>query len=375
MKRFLYIYLHKKSMLYFLYSYRFSACWCILVLMLLNSCAGTGPGKSIGSVDYIQVYHPLIKNAELNIVDHNFKEALQLYQQAFTAVPEPFALDYYNAAVSALLADDQNQAFKYLDKLVLKGVSLDYLKRQEILTPLQDTKNWRKFEKSYDKYRARFEEKANLDLRADLDELYAKDQYYRQAKGGLKVHGDTIKKIENNNVDFLLTVIEEHGYPGENLIGVADTLEQLPRFSIVIQRQTKAKSGYNFESILKKAVQAGRMRPQVAAYLLEQQGYGMFKTRAFVTVACNNPKNCKGSDMEGKYFTDKVSGKPLEQLNESRKLLGLHSLEDYRKTVLYNKQDKRFKLSNYWSVTNYVVPSKEAANALTENLTLADLNN
>lgn len=345
----------------------------LALLVYLSSCAKTGPDTSAGNIDYIKAYHPLVQEAERQIVEQDFANALQLYNQAFVAVPEPFAIDYYNAAVSAMLAEDQKQAFNYLDKLALKGVSLDYIEKQEVFAPLQETKEWSKFQKSYAKHRTRFNRRANLDLRADLDELYAKDQFFRQAKGGLRVNGDTIKKIEANNVEFLLATIEEHGYPGEALIGVADTLEQLPRFSIVIQRQIKATNGYNFDSILKEAVQSGRIRPQAAAYLLEQQGQGAFKSRVFVTVTCSNPENCEGADFEGKFFRDRLTNSQLGILNESRSKLGLSDFPDYRNKVLYNRQDKRFKLSNYWSVANYVVPSKEAASALTEKLVVADV--
>lgn len=345
----------------------------LVALIYLSSCAKTDTDASKTNVDYIKAYHPLIHAAELQIVEQEFANALQLYKQAFAAVPEPFAIDYYNAAVSAMLAENQKQALSYLEKLALKGVSLEYIEKQEVFSPLQETKEWSKFLKAYAKNESRFNRRADLDLRADLDELYAKDQFFRQAKGGLRVNGDTIKKIEASNVEFLLGIIEKHGYPGEALIGVADTLEQLPRFSIVIQRQTKATNGYNFEPILKEAVQSGRIRPQAAAYLLEQQGQGTFNSKAFVTVSCSNSKNCEGADFEGKYFRDRLTNSQLGVLNASRSQLGLSSFPDYRRKVLYNMQDKRFKLSSYWSIANYVVPSKEAASALTEKLVIANV--
>lgn len=343
------------------------------LLFFLGSCSSSGPSTDAESADYIQAYHPLIDKAELEIVEQDFADALQLYEKAFAAVPEPFAIDYYNAAISALLADEQKQVFDYLEKLALKGVSLEYLEAQDVFAELHETDEWKKFRKSYGKHRRKFKHRANLDLRADLDELYAKDQYFRQAEKSISVHADTIRKIEDNNVDFLLNVIEEHGYPGEALIGVADTLEQLPRFSIVIQRQTKAMDGYDFSSILKDAVQQGRIRPQAAAYLIEQQGRGSFNTKAFVTVNCSNPENCDGSAFDGKYFRDRLTSSQLDVLNENRSKLGLSSFPAYRKKVLYNMQDRRFKLGNYWSVRNYVVPSKEAASALTERLVVADV--
>lgn len=285
-------------------------------------------------------------------------------------MPAPFARDYYNAAVSALQLEDEKQAYTYLKQLVLKGVSLPYLERQQAFDSLQATKGWRKFERQYPRLRSKYEETLNKELRADLDELYARDQYFRLAEGGLRVHGDTIRKIEAANVKSLLAWIEQYGYPGESLIGVADTLEQLPRFSIVIQRQTKARKGYDFTDILTKAVREGRMAPQAAAYLLDQQaGKSLYGSRALVKVNCTR---CKEDKNLQRYMVEKMSGSDLEQIDENRAPLGLEPLEGYRRKVLFGLANSIFKLNYDWSVKEYVVPSREAANVLLEGLTAAE---
>ncbi|WP_114781974.1 TPR end-of-group domain-containing protein [Botryobacter ruber] len=340
-------------------------------LLLLLLCCSAGH-SAFAAPDYTKVYHPVINNAELSIVAADYEAALQHYKAAFAAVPEPFAKDYYNAAACAVLAGDESRAYKYLKELVQKGVELEYLQKQEAFAPLHDTRKWRKLVKKYPKTRKKFTENANLDLRADLDELYARDQYFRQAAGGLRVYGDTLRKIETANTEILLNLIKQHGYPGEALIGVADTMELLPRFSIVIQRQTKALNGHDFTTILTDAVRQGRIAPHAAAYLIEQQQTNdLYKVRALVKVACTKPKDCekdpKLADIN-KYQTEKLTEQQEQQVNKLRLALGMEPLADYRKKVHYGLNDKRFKLEYTGAVANYIVPSKEAAKVMLEGL-------
>lgn len=346
----------KRTLLYFI----------LLVLVQHMALAQETP-------DYTQVYHPVINEAELLVVDKAYGKALDAYQQAFEAVPSPFARDYYNAAICALQLGERKKTFNYLEKLVQKGVSLEYLERQPVLDSLRDTRQWRKFAKKYPKRRDKYEQELNKELRANLDELYARDQYFRQAKGGWRVHGDTIRKIEEANTKLLLGWIEEHGYPGEDLIGVADTLELLPRFTIVIVRQTQARKGHDFTEVLKQAVQQGRIAPQVAAYLLDQQaGTDKYGARVFAKINCSKCANDEKLSSLSNYMTTKISRKEEEQVDKRRKELGLEPLELYKYKIVHVGEENRgrFILSYPWSVINYVVPSKEAARVLLEKLTM-----
>jgi hypothetical protein len=345
----------------------------LLLALCLGSCATAEVPEFEGVPDYTEVYHPFVDVAELNILNGAYEDALTAYKQAFASVPAPFARDYYNAAVCATQLNDEKQAFHYLEQLVLKGVSLPYLERQEVFDTLQTSGQWKKFARKYPKLRDQYEQTVDRDLRADLDELYARDLYFRNAKGGLRVHGDTIRKIEEANLQNLLAHISERGYPGEGLIGVADTLEQLPRFSIVIQRQTKSRKGYDFTDILTTAVKEGRIAPQPAAYLLDQQaGRNIYGSRAFSKVTCVGCKEEQEPEKTENLLVEKASEKQLERVDERREKLGLEPLAHYRKKVQYNEADKRFRLGYTWSVKNYIVPSSEAARVMMDRLTTAE---
>ncbi|MDX5418494.1 MAG: hypothetical protein LPK09_04700 [Hymenobacteraceae bacterium] len=349
---------------------RFTQIFIPALLFMFLLCLGN---KAQANADYVKAYHPHINKAESFIMAQDYKGALESYQQAFGAVPHAFARDYYNAAVCATLTENQKQAIDYLEKLVDTGLSLEYLEQQEALAPLREHKVWKKFVKKYPKRRKEFREKTNIDLRADLDELWARDQYFRQAKGGLKAHGDTLRKIEAQNVKMLLAWISKYGYPGEKLIGIPDTLEQLPRFSIVIQRQTTARNGFDFTTVLTQAVHEGKLDPHAAAYLIDQQqGKNLYRSKVLAKVSCNKPKECEeDEELEGianRYLTHKISEEEEQRVNALRAALGLESIADYRNKMRYALKDDRFKLGYDWAIINYRVPSKEAAKVLTETL-------
>lgn len=342
-----------------------------VVLLLFISCSATKLFAQ--SPDYTQVYYPVINEAEVNILNQNYADALIAYKQAFASVPSPFARDYFNAAVSALQVEDEKLAFDYLEKLALKGVSLKYLQKQEAFEDVQNAKRWKKFVKKYPKYRKKYKKAVNVDLRADLDELYARDQYFRQAKGGYRVYGDTLKQIEDANVKRFLKWVEQYGYPGEALIGVADSLEQLPRFYIVIERQTKARNGYDFTDLILEAVQQGNLAPQTAAFLLDKQaGSNLYGSKAFVKLNCSNCDENSILNRSKQYFVKAKSEQELDQINKRRESLGLDAVEDYLMKVIFEMENSKFKLATDWAIANYYVPSQEAAKIMMENLLAVD---
>ena len=100
--------LHLKSFTYRTY---------LLLLLLLFS----GAGIQATAADYVKVYYPQINKAELLIVQQDYAGALETYQEAFAAVPRPFARDHYNAAVCAMLTDDEKRAIHYLESWWRQG--------------------------------------------------------------------------------------------------------------------------------------------------------------------------------------------------------------------------------------------------------------
>jgi hypothetical protein len=135
----------------------------LLLLLLFYSSI------SYGQIDFTRIYHPIINEAELAIVDTNYHEALAFYNEAFANVEKPFAKDYYNAAVCATLIGKMPVAFDFLEKIVAKGYLVENFKKDFFFKNIADTcRLWANFEKQ-----ARLiKPQINTELRDSLQKIY-----------------------------------------------------------------------------------------------------------------------------------------------------------------------------------------------------------
>jgi len=97
-----------------------------LLLLLLMPIPG------ISQADYRISYHPYINDAELAIIDSNFRLALENYKRAFSLVKTGFGRDYHNAALCAIIELEAfDAAINYLNKLVSKGIEKNYFEQHK----------------------------------------------------------------------------------------------------------------------------------------------------------------------------------------------------------------------------------------------------
>jgi hypothetical protein len=237
----------------------------LLFLFLFTTFGGKG---AFAQDDFTRIYHPIINEAELAIVDTNYYEALDFYKEAFANVKKPFAKDYYNAAICAAMTGKLSLTFDYLEKIVEKGYPSDSLRKDVFFHYVADTcKRWGDFEKQMRLVKPNI----NWEIRDSLKVLYAlaiKENYtpltpelrkYYKEKYNVKadtVEGkpiifqirfptdslifdsrmpkeikkqqDSIQKINNNKYStniktaFQKTVnlIEMNGFPDETMIGL-----------------------------------------------------------------------------------------------------------------------------------------------------------
>jgi tetratricopeptide (TPR) repeat protein len=117
----------------------------LLILFLFSPFGGKG---AFAQGDFTRIYHPIINEAELAIIDTNYYEALDYYKAAFDNVKKPFAKDYYNAAICATMVGKMPNVFDYLEKIVEKGYPSDSLRKDVFFHYVADTcKRWKDFEK------------------------------------------------------------------------------------------------------------------------------------------------------------------------------------------------------------------------------------
>ncbi len=241
-----------------------------LILILLFLLPYRGSGGCYAQGDFTRIYHPIINEAELAIVDTNYYDALDFYKEAFANVKKPFAKDYYNAAICAAMVGKMPLVFDYLEKIVEKGYPSDSLRKDVFFHYVADTcKRWTAFEKQMRLVKPNI----NWEVRDSLKKLYALStkeiytplspalrKYYKEKYSPkidtiagkpmvvsrirmpydslifdlsmskeLRLQYDSLKGInekfykQNNEVvlNKTLTIIENEGFVDENIIGLS----------------------------------------------------------------------------------------------------------------------------------------------------------
>ncbi|GAB4000858.1 hypothetical protein GCM10028807_55130 [Spirosoma daeguense] len=169
-------------------------------------------------------YHQTIAKAQQLIAHQHYQEAFTLYKQVVDTYPFVFSRDYKVATQLALQVGQKQQAFSYLKKAIAMGWTLSDIKKNALLTPLQGDPQWGVVEHQYDSLRTLFQTGGNQAIRARVEKLFKKDQ--RKALLALFRIGATQERYaekrfaphSEQQMAQLLPIIDQYGYPGEQLI-------------------------------------------------------------------------------------------------------------------------------------------------------------
>jgi hypothetical protein len=296
--------------------------------------------------NYFVVYHPQINVAERAILDQKYKEALQAYEKAFSAVPRGFMKDYFNAAVCATSIGDASNTYKYLLEVAGKGISIDFIKDEPAFFAIQQDKDWREFEKQYLEKKRAFEAQTNKKLKDHLAKIYERDQWFRLRNP--EAFADTIQKVDKQNAIELDYILAKYGFPGEDEIGCGEggmPVIQYP-FYTVIRRQMPEVQTINFSNHLMEAARKGKISPHIATHIMATiNGNDVFFARHVFKImtepASLFDEKPFGSKIN-KWVCLKLEPADEQRINLLRSQNGLEPLSDYRKKILFSLQDNRF---------------------------------
>lgn len=139
--------------------------------------------------------------------------------------------DHYNAACSWALTGNKDKAFTHLNKSIEKGWdNISHLKKDTDLSSLHTDKRWEPMVKKLQAKVDIIEANYNKPLKAQLEQLYEKDQQIRREfiaamqKQGMesaevKELGQKMRQTDAENQKQVIAIIEEHGWPGKSMVG------------------------------------------------------------------------------------------------------------------------------------------------------------
>ena len=221
----------------------------LLLFTILFSC---NPGSDFNADQYFS----LVNKAELSICEEKYSQALDLYKQAFTYTLKPYGKDAFNAALVSSLIGNNESLEEYVQLLINNSEDSDYI-QSKLVGPYISETDWSKIMSNkvaaYDK-----------NLRNEMWEINERDQLFRPM---YETHDDTINRNRIINLNRILDITDESGYPSHLELGYSSNL-RTHKHDIVLhhtsQRRSKDKSVTDLEPLMKAAVEQGRFDPEIA---------------------------------------------------------------------------------------------------------------
>lgn len=216
-------------------------------------------------------YRRHVLQAEEALSRSEIGAAVLSYRQAFDGVPHVFARDAYNACQLAAL--DSSEHFGLFYALCARsGVSRSLLNRNRLIQGrvLQDSLRYHAI---YAEGRTQYRKRIDTALRAEFSGRFQLEQSYKGKPGYREVCSDNFNRI------LLLT--QQGRYPGEDLIGPDEELEDY------YVRATLLHYPYSYVLLQEQLLQGlaeGKVQPGMLLYL-----YGFNQTRNSVLYTPNIP--------------------------------------------------------------------------------------
>lgn len=171
-------------------------------------------------------YYKKVQQAELKLIDEDFKSSLEIYKQAFSSVEEPFLRDIFTACQIAYLSKDYEQFLDFSMQCFQRGMPIGVFGSANIFKSLDTNKDLKT--KLYECYSKNYVNKIkNETLRNELKTRYMLDQKLK-----LQNSKDS-DSIQKDNAIFLLNNIKTLGYfPSEKYLGLtfSDEVNELETF-------------------------------------------------------------------------------------------------------------------------------------------------
>jgi hypothetical protein len=292
-------------------------CLIIFVSLQVQSIGQTIPSNKANQ-DYTQYHHQVIE-AELLIVDQKYQEALLMYEEIFNAYDFVFLNEYQVATQLAVAINDHEKAIKYLQEGIDAGWTLKSIKKNEYLKNLQTGPEWKSIKQTYKAKYSEYEAGLNQVVRKKVKKMYAQDQW--KAIGALFTFSSkrqdryAEKKFAPHSVkqmDKLISILKESGYPGERLIGNNYWMSTvLSHHNSISQAYVEQDTLYQFvKPKLVDALKAGQMSPW--EFALVDDWYRAVKS---------------DRNEAGYGFLNQPTKEKLATVNQLRDQIGLRSVE------------------------------------------------
>ena len=195
-----------------------------------------------------------------------------------------------------------------------------------------------KFLIEYDDIRSKtFQNTQNNYLIGTFGEMVNRDQEFR---GNYKSFQDTIKKIDKENITKFVELIDKHGFPSEEMLGLQNgPYSDENYYHFIVWHHMKNWKADNtlvdIRFMLIEAVKNGKLSPEQAAEYLnlsesQMGGIGNYGDTGGI-------KFLKDSNIYILFHEDE------DMINRNRESIGLYSLKDFETKVSFSQRQNSLK--------------------------------
>ena len=190
--------------------------------------------SSVCAQDVID-YYKKINEGKIFASESDFESAIKSYQQAFENFDHVFARDCYNAIELAVLANDTIKLDFFITKAVTQGIRINDLEKSGKLDDYLESAFYKNIKETEDSLALVYNSKINWDLRSEINQMFLEDQsmrekYYNSILFKRNVIRTKWEALNSKQVERLVEITKQYGFPGENLIGL-DRNEMHPKVS------------------------------------------------------------------------------------------------------------------------------------------------
>jgi len=300
------------------------------------------------------VYSENINNAELALIDSDFKKANQYYKLAYKeSKGNMFVKDMRNYALSSIFQKDTSTAISCLTFLVEKDVKRKELEKNEYFKSILHKIDFTRIKKGITNYK----------LHHIIDSLIEIDQKFRNHDSAYVKYKKEIWEIDSLNAIILKKIFDENGFPSELEIGYT----QMQNLSILLLHQGHGqKRLYDFSEYIQNGIANKKVQPHMGAYiymrLLGKDIYGMGNSIIKISLTkLNSMILSEGKEAaETKDYILGYYSLPEERLlriNKDRKEIGLDSIFESRKKLTHKLLNNNHPFT-YQTVEHYSVSDK-----------------
>lgn len=265
-------------------------------------------------------YHLKVVECEQLIVKGKYPSAIDKFDSLFNQFDFLFLRDIKVATELSTYEKDYESGLKFLRLGIKAGWTLESINKNNNLESLKEQVEWAKVIATFDSLRKIYLSGLNFRLKEQVHEMFKKDQ--KKALGALFRIGQKAqdkyaeKKFaphSEEQLQLLDSILNQHGYPGEKLIG--NSLWA----SVILCHHNSISLNYNSKDTL---------YTQLKPKLIEALKRGEISPYELAQIEDWKTAGLTGHELTACGFIGKIpNNTELKTVNENRSEIGLRSIE------------------------------------------------